>query len=261
MEQRTNETKGLATQIEEARKQIKAKEEELAEAEKATKEIEEALIEAEKILKEREFHELLKTVEGKLVPLLQKERESENLINSSMNKLFKRAARDVKKINLMLKDLSELKKKIKNEESQIAQNVQQDGSGVKAAIELKRVQFDQDFEVIEKVKGASFLVKQVNIATGVPTGTYSGLLKEEFSHLPVYALNIYDSVKRAGVKSLQAKIDDLIRISRLPEPRIILARDMVVKFLDKLKENSLIEYSLRGDSYTIRDVKALKARL
>ncbi len=256
MEQPTNETKNFNAQIEEARNQIKAKGEELVRAEKAMKDVEEALIEAEKNLKEKEFQELLKTAENKLVPLFQKEREIENQINSSMNKLFSKASRDVKKINRMFKDLSEVKKEIKNAESQIAQNAQQDGSGLREAIELKRVQFNQDSEVIEQIKGAPFLVKQVNIATGVPASTYEGLLKEEFSHLPVYALNIYDSVKRAGAKSLRAKVDDLIRISRLPEARIVLARDMVTKFLDKLRENKLIEYSSEGDAYTIRDIKA-----
>lgn len=256
MEQITNETKDLTAQIEEARNQIKAKEEELARAEKAMKDVEEDLIEAEKNLKEREFKELLKIIKDKLVPFFQREREIENQINSSMNKLFSKASRDVKKINRMFKDLGEVKKEIKNAESQIIQNGQENGHDVREAIELKRVQFDQDSEVIEQVKGAPFLVKQVNIANGVPASTYEGLLKEEFSHLPVYALNIYDSVKRAGAKFLRAKVEDLIRISRLPEPRIVLARDMVIKFLDKLRENKLIEYNLEGDAYTIRDIKA-----
>ena len=256
MEQITNETKGLPVHIEEARKLIKGREEELARAEHAVKEAEHAVKEAEEVLEKKEFQELLEIVEDKLVPLLQREKENENQINSSMNKLFKKASRDVKKINRMFKDLSELKKEIKNAEYQIAQNGQQDGSGVREAIELKRVKLDQDFEIINQIKGASFLVKQVNIANGVPIGEYQGLLKEEYSHLPVYAQNIYGAVKQAGGRFLQAKIDDLIRLSRLPEPRIVLAREMVLKFLDKLKENKLIVYSLEGDLYKIRDSKA-----
>ena len=249
MEDTTSRINDLKAQIETTRKKIMTKEEELAQEEEALKKEKEAL-------KEAGFQETLETIENKLVPLFQKERECENQICSFMNKLFKRTARDVKKINLMFKDLRGFKKEIKNVENQIAQNAQQDGSAVREALELKRIQFDQDFEVIKQVKGASFLVKQVNTAMGNPEDAYEGLLKEEFSHLPVYALNIYDSAKRAGVKSLRARVDDLIRISRLPETKIVLARDMVVKFLDKLKENNLIEYSLSGDTYTIRDSKA-----
>lgn len=256
MEQTTNETKDFNAQIEEARNQIKAKEKEFARAGQTMKEAEEAVKEAEEVLEKKEFQELLEKVEDKLVPLLQREKENDNQINSSMNKLFKKASRDVKKINMMFKDLSELKKKIKNAENQIAQNVQQNGSFVREAIELKRVKLDQDFEIINQIKGASFLVKQVNIANGVPIGEYQGLLKEEYSHLPVYAQNIYGAVKHAGGRFLQAKIDDLIRISKLPEPRIVLAREMVLKFLDKLKENKLIVYSSEGDLYKIRDSKA-----
>jgi hypothetical protein len=249
MENITDQIKDLETQLDEVRQQIKTKGEELSQAEGTLKEKEEAL-------KNAEFQEILETVEDKLVPLYQKEKESINQISSSMNKLFKRTARAVEKINLMLKDLSELKKEIKNAENKIAQNAQQDGSGVREAIELNRVKVDQDFEGINQVNGASFLVKQVNMAMGNSGGAYEALLKDDFSYLPDYALNIYDSVKGAGAKSLRTKMEDLIRISKIPEPRIILAREMVLKFLDKLKENNLIEYSLEGDAYLITDSKA-----
>ena len=248
MEQAINKTKDLRTQIDEIRKQIKTKGEELGQAE-------ETLKETEKALKDAEFQETLKTVEDKLVPLYQKEKESINQISSSMNRLFKRTALAVEKINLMLKDLSELKKEIKNAENKIAQNAQHDGSGVRKVIELNRVKVDQDSEVIKQIKGASFLVKQVNMTMDNSGGKYETLLRDDFSYLPDYALNIYDSVKRAGEKSLRTKMENLIRISRIPEPRIVLAREMVLKFLDKLKENKLIEYRLEGDAYIISDKK------
>lgn len=249
MEQTTNKINDLMGQIETSRKQIENKEAELTQAEEALKKAEEAL-------KEAEFQDILKIVEDKLVPLFQKERENENQISSSMNDLFKRTAQAVKKINLMYKDLSKLKKVIKNTENQIIQNGQQNGFAVREAMELKKVQAVQDLKVIKQIKGASSLVKQVNMTMGEPGGVYQGLLEGDFGRLPVYAQNIYDAIKKAGVKSLRAQIDDLIRISRLPEPRIILAREMVIKFLDKLKENKVIKYSLSGDTYIITDSKA-----
>jgi len=247
MEDTTNKISDLMTQIETATKQIKTKEEELTQAAEALKEAEEAL-------KEAEFLEILKKVENKLVSFYQKERENENLISSSMNDLFKRTAQVVKKINLMYKDLSKLKKEIKNTESQIIQNGQQNGFAVREAIELKKVQAVQDLKVIKQIKGASSLVKQVNMTMGEPGGVYHGLLEEDFGRLPVYAQNIYDAIKKAGARSMRARADDLIRISKIPEPRVILARELVVKFLDKLHENNLIEYSLSGDTYTISKV-------
>ena len=240
MENTTNQIKDLKTQIDEAKKQIKDREDELTLAEEA--------------LKEAEFHEILRKIENKLVPLYQKEKENENQIISSMNNLFKKTALAVKKTNLMYKDLNKLKKEIKNIESQIIQNGQENGFSVRDAIELKRVQVSQGFKLIKQIKGASSLVKQVNIAKGIPAGVYQGLLEDDFGRLPVYAQNIYDAVKRAGAPSMRARVDDLIRISKIPEPRIILARQLVVKFLDKLHKNNLIEYSLSEDTYTISKV-------
>lgn len=240
MENTTSKIKDLKTQIEETKEQIKIKEEELNRTEEA--------------LKEAEFQKILKKIENRLVPLYQKEKESKNQINSFMNKLFNRTARAVEKTNLMYKGLSELEKEIKNIESQIIQKSQENGFSVRDAIELKRVQIAQDFKDIKQIKGSSALVKQVNIARGIPAGVYQGLLEEDFGRLPIYAQNIYDAVKKAGAPSMRAQVDDLIRISKIPEPRIILAREMVVKFLDKLKENNLIEYSLSGDTYIITKV-------
>ncbi|MCK4244076.1 MAG: hypothetical protein KAX20_00455 [Candidatus Omnitrophica bacterium] len=242
MENTTNQIKDLKTQIEEAKEQIKLREEELTRTEEA--------------LKEAEFLEILKKIEDKLIPLYQKEMEEENQISSTMNKLFKRTVRAVEKTNMMYKDLSVLKKEIKNAESQITQNAQHDGSAVRDAIELKRAQVAQDFKVVKQIKGASYLVKHVNMAISSPAGVYQGLFEEDFGRLPSYAQNIYDAVKKACPKSFRARMDDLIRISRIPEPRIIIAREMVVKFLDKLKENNLIEYSFSGDTFTVRDSKA-----
>jgi len=239
MENVKNQINDLKTRIEEARKQVISKEEELALAEES--------------LKKEEYQEILKKIENRLGPLYQKESDCENQINSSMNRLFNRTARAVEKINLMFKDLSELKKEIKNKENEIVQNGQQNRFPVRDALELKRVQIAQDSEVIKQIKGASSLVKQVNIVKGVSASVCEGLLEEDFGRLPVFAQNIYDAVKKTGSRSLRVPVDDLIRISKIPEPRIIIARDMVSKFLDNLKENNLIEYSLSGGAYVIAD--------
>lgn len=238
-----NNINDLKTQVEDSQKQVKIKERELTRLEGDLKNL-------GKALKEAEFQEILKRIENELVPLYQKERESENQINSFINKLFERTARTVDKVNLMYKDFDEIKKEIKNAESQIIQSARKDGFAVRESIELKKVQATQDLKVIKQIKGASAIVKQVNIARNIPEGEYEMMFEEDFGNLPIYAQNIYRAIKMSG-KSLRAKIDDLIRLSKIPEPRIILARDMVTKFLDRLKKNKLIEYSLSGDTYII----------
>jgi len=253
MEQAVSKMKGLTVQIEEARNRITEREKELARAEESRKVLEESLMEAEEELKKKEFQEILETVENELVPLYQKERESENQINSFMNKLFERTARTVDKVNLMYKDFDEIKKEIKNAENQIIQSARKDGFAVRESIELKKVQATQDLKVIKQIKGAPALVKQVNTARNIPEGEYEMMFEEDFGNLPIYAQNIYRAIKTSG-KSIRAKIDDLIRLSKIPEPRVILARDMVAKFLDRLKKNKLIEYSLSGDTYIIEAI-------
>ncbi|MDI6729813.1 MAG: hypothetical protein QMD44_12950 [Thermodesulfovibrionales bacterium] len=78
------------------------------------------------------------------------------------------------------------------------------------------------------------------------------LLDEDFGYLPSYAQNIYDEVKRAGSKAVRAREDELIRLAGIPEPRIIKAREVLKKHLDKLEDNNLIQYEKEGDIYILK---------
>jgi len=70
--------------------------------------------------------------------------------------------------------------------------------------------------------------------------------------LSSYAQNILKELKGHVGGLLKVTEPDLIRLSKVPEIRIIRARDELEKCLNELKEYNLIMYKKQGDRYIIR---------
>jgi len=71
--------------------------------------------------------------------------------------------------------------------------------------------------------------------------------------LPIYAQNIYDEVRRARGKPLKVNDAGLIRVAKIPEPRIIKARDELKKNLEVLRKKELVTCEKEADTYTITE--------
>lgn len=237
----------LKASLEEKRKEIQDAEMALqAEAEKKKKEMEEV----ETTLKEAQWQEKLERADKELAHFYREERKKEDEINRAINKVFNEAAKDVEKINLTFKDLKELKKKISGIERNLIKEGNQDPQ-IRDAIEFKKAEIIREVGVTEQLKGGSPLVREVNIALGIQEESEEDLLGRGFSRLSIYAQNIYDEVKRASGKPVRARVDELIRVARIPEPRIIKARGELKKNLDLLAKKELITYEEEGDTFII----------
>jgi hypothetical protein len=240
----------VKAQIEAKKKEIDQKEKDLQTQLEMGRQ---SLAEMEAELKEAQWQEKLERVEKQLVQLYREERKKENEINQAINKVFNKAARDVKKINFIFKDLNELKKNISSIENQLIRSDDTHDLKIKEAIEFKKAEITREIEVTEEVKGGVSLVREVNVALGIQEESDQELFGRIVNRLPVYAQNIYDEVIRAGGKPVKAKEDELIRVAKIPEPRIIKARDELKKNLKVLVEKDLITYEAEGKTLILKE--------
>ena len=204
-----------------------------------------------KALEEAQWEERLEKVERELGPFYRQEGEMEDEVNREINKLFNKASKNVEKINRGFKDLKELKKKISNLEKELIQNSGDGNSQIRQAVEFKRAEVIREVEVTPQIKGSSSLVKVVNNAMGMEPG--GALVGSGFNGLPRYAQNIYDEMRLSRGKPVSARVDEWIRVARIPEPRIIRAREELNKSLEVLSKKGLIDYEEEGDVLTVRE--------
>ena len=246
----TGSTEDLKTQIEAKKQEIAQKEKDLqAQLEKER----EILQEKEIALKEARWQEKLERADKELAHFFREERKKEDEINRAINKVFKKAAKDVEKINLTLKELEELKKKISNAETQLIRSDDDQDVKIKEAIEFKKAEITREIEVTEEVKGGISLVREVNVALGIQDESDEELFGRVVNRLPIYAQNICDEVKRAGGRPVKTKSDELIRVARIPDPRIIKAREELEKNLDILVAKDFITYETEGETLVLRE--------
>ena len=208
--------------------------------------------ELEATLKEARWQEKLERVDKELVHFYQEERKKEDEINQAINKVFSKTSKIVERINLMFKDLEELKKKISSSETGLIQKSNQDPQ-IRNAVEFKKAEVIREVPITEQLKGAFTLMRAVNIEMGIQGESDEDMWGDGFDRFPIYAQNIYDEVKRAGGKPVKAKCDELIRAARIPEPRIIKARDELRKNLEVLTKKEAIVYEEEGDTFVIRE--------
>ena len=240
----------LMASIEEKKRETQDAENALqAQAEKKKKEMEEL----EGALKEAQWQEKLERVDKELAHFYREERKKGDEINRAINKVLKKAAKDVEKINLTLKDLRELKKKISNAETQLIRSDDDQDVKIKEAIEFKKAEITREIEVTEEVKGGISLVREVNVALGIQDESDEELFGRVVNRLPIYAQNICDEVKRAGGRPVKTKSDELIRVARIPDPRIIKAREELEKNLDILVAKDFITYETEGETLVLRE--------
>ena len=242
--------RSLTANIEEKKEEIKNTENSLeAQIEMKKKERENM----EQDLKEAHWQEKLERADKELTPFCREERHKEDKINRIINKAFDNASKIVERINPMFKELEELRKKISDIENQLIQSSGNSDLQIRDAIEFKKAEIIREVEVTEQLKGASSLVRQVNAAMGLQDGSDEDLFGTGFNRLPIYAQNIYDEVKRAGGKPVRAKRDEFIRVARIPDPRIIKAREELNKNLEVLVEKDLITYEQEGETVILRE--------
>lgn len=240
----------LMASLEEKKKEIASTENAVqTQIEKKKKEMEEL----EGALKEVRWQEKLERANKELGPFYREERKKENEINQSINKVFKGAAKDVEKINLMFKDLRELKKKIFGIETQLIRSDDDRNVKIKEAVEFKKAEVAREIEVTEEIKGGISLVREVNIALGIQDESDEEMFGRVVNRLPIYAQHIFDEVKRGRGKVIKVKKDELIRAARIPEPRIIKAREELRKSLDVLVGKDLITYEEEGETLVLRE--------
>ncbi len=250
MSKTLEKVESLKAKMEEKKRELGATETDLkTQLEAKKKEIEKM----EKALEEAQWEERLETVESELVSFYRKEREKEDEINGEINRLFNNASKNVEKINLRFKDLKELKKKISNLEKELIQESGDDNSRMRQAVEFKRAEVIREIEITPQIRGGSSLVKAVNIAMGTEEELEGDLLGSGFNGLPIYAQNIYDEIRLSRSKPVNARIDEWIRVARIPEPRIIKAREELKKNLEILRKKGLIEYEEEEDALTARE--------
>jgi len=204
-----------------------------------------------KALEEAQWEERLEKVERELGSFYRQEGEVEDEVNREINKLFNKVSKTVEKINLRFKDLKELKKKISNLDKELIQNSGDDNSQMRQAVEFKRAEVIREVEVTPQIKGSSSLVKVVNNAMGMEPG--GALVGSEFNVLPRYAQNIYDEMRLSRGKPVKARVDEWIRVARIPEPRIIRAREELDQSLEVLRKKGLIDCEEEGDVLTVRE--------
>ena len=244
------EVERLMASLEEKAKEIQDAEMALqAQVEEKKKEMEDL----EAALKEARWQEKLERADKELAHFYREERKKEDRINRAINKVFNEAAKDVEEINLMFKDLKKLKKKVFGIESQLVRSDDDHDPKIKDAIEFKKVEIAREIEVTEEVKGALSLVREVNIAIGLGDKSDEELFGRAVNKLPIYAQNIYDEVKRARGKPVRVKRAELIRAAKIPEPRIIKARDELRKNLDVLVAKDLITCEEEGETLTLME--------
>jgi len=159
----------------------------------------------------------------------------------------------VEKMNLKFKDLKELKKKISNLEKELIQESGDDNSRMRQAVEFKRAEVIREIEITPQIRGGSSLVKAVNIAMGGEEELEGDWFGSGFNGLPMYAQNIYDEIRLSRGRPVNARIDEWIRVARIPEPRIIKAREELKKNLEILRKKGLIEYEETADALTVRE--------
>lgn len=240
----------LTAQIEAKKQEIEAKERDLqAQLEKEGQ----TLQDMEAALKEARWQEKLEKVDKELGPFYREQRKKEDEISQAINKVFNEAAKDVEKVNLMFKDLQELKKKISGVETQLIRSDDNHDVKVKETIEFKKAEIAREIEVAEEVKGGISLVREVNIALGIQDESDEELFGRVVNRLPIYAQNIYDEVRRAAGKPVRARCAELIRAARIPDPRIIRAREELKKSLEVLTKKELVAYEEQGDTFIITE--------
>lgn len=208
----------------------------------------------EEALRDQAWQEKLESVDKALVALYREQRKKEDEINRAINKVFNLAAKVVEKINLMFKDIEELKKKTAVIERRLIQPAE-DGdrdTEMRDAMEFRRAEVAREVEVIEEVKGGLSLVREVNAALGEGEPEHE-LLRRIAERLPLYAQNIYDEVRRSGGRPVRVREDELIRVARIPEPRIIQARTELRKNLDVLLRKELVTWEEEGDTLVLRE--------
>ncbi len=244
------EIERLMGSLEEKRKEIQDAESALqAQVEEKKKEMEEV----QAALNETRWQEKLEIAEKELAHFYREQREKEDLIGRAINKVFNEAAEEVERINLVSKELKELKKKISGIESQLIQSDDDHDVKIKDAMEFKKAEIAREIEVAEEVKGGIPLVREVNVALGVGDESEDELFGRRINRLPIYAQNIYDEVKRSRGKPLKVNDAELIRVAKIPEPRIIKARDELKKNLEVLTKKELVACEEKGDTYTIME--------
>ena len=248
---------GAVATVKNIERELEQKRKELAETEDNLKarlqEKQEEIAEVEKALSESQWQEKLDKVEEQLVAFYREERGKADQINRAVNKLFNAAAKGVEKINQMLTEIQELKKKISTIETGLVRTDDGKDLSMKEAMEFKRAEVAREIELAEQVKGGVSLVREVNAALGVQDESDEEFFGRAAHRFSSYAQNIYDEVRRAGGKPVRAREDELIRVARIPEPRIIRAREELRKNLDVLVEKELIVYEQEGDILTIRE--------
>ena len=244
------EIERLMGSLEEKRKEIQDAESALqAQVEEKKKEMQEV----QAALNETRWQEKLEIAEKELAHFYREQREKEDLIGRAINKVFNEAAEDVERINLVSKELKQLKKKISGIESQLIQSDDYRDVKIKDAMEFKKAEIAREIEVAEEVKGGIPLVREVNVALGVGDESEDELFGRRINRLPIYAQNIYDEVKRSRGKPLKVNDAELIRVAKIPEPRIIKARDELKKNLEVLTKKELVACEEEGDTYTIME--------
>lgn len=250
MSKTLEKVESLKAKMEEKKRELEAAESDLKlKIEAKKKEIEKM----EKALEEAQWEERLEKVEGELGPFYREEGEKEDKINGEINKLFNNASKNVEKINLMFKDLKQLKKKISNLEKELIQKSGDDNSRMRQAVEFKKAEVIREIEVTPQIRGGSSLVKTVNIAMGREEELEGDLFGSAFNELSIYAQNIYDEIRLSRGRPVNAKVDEWIRVARIPEPRIIKAREELKKNLEILRKKGLIEYEEEEDALTVRE--------
>ncbi|MDA2929112.1 hypothetical protein MYX84_04040 [Acidobacteria bacterium AH-259-O06] len=203
----------------------------------------------EQALKEAQWQEKLERVEKQLVQLYREERKQEDKINGDVNALFHKTAKIVEKMNRGFKDLEELRGKRSDIERGLIKGSQD--RQMRDAIEFKKAEVIREVGVTEQLEGGTSLIRTVNVELGIQESEELG---KAVIRLPIYARNIYEEVRRAGGRPLRTRWDELIRVARIPEPRIIRAREELNKNLEVLREKGRIVYEEEGDSLIIREM-------
>jgi len=248
---------GAVATVKDIERELEQKREELAETENNLKarlqQKQEEIAEVEKALRESQWQEKLEKVDKELAAFYREERKKADQINRAVNKLFNAAAKSVGKINRMLTEMRELKRKISTTENGLVRTDDGKDLSMKEAMEFKRAEVATEIELAEQVRGGVSLVREVNAALGVQDESDEEFFGRAADRFSSYAQNIYAEVRRAGGKPVRAREDELIRVARIPEPRIIRAREELRKNLDVLVEKELIVYEQEGDTLTLRE--------
>lgn len=240
----------LTASLEEKKREIQEAEAALrAQVEKKRREMEEA----EVALKEAQWQENLERIDRELTDLYREERKKEDEISRAINNAFAEAAKAVENINLVFKGLKDLKEKISGIESRVIRSDEgRDANIVKKAMELKRAEIVREMEVAEEVKGGLSLVREVSAALGLQAESDGELFGRVVHRLPVYAQNICNELKRSTGKPVKLNRDELIRVARIPEPRIIKAREELEKSLDVLVREGRLVFEREGETLILR---------